>query len=211
MEEKKFSKTYNAFEESKKKSVSTAKIYAISSVVIVIAVLVWTFSIYTSSIGLVNIVDVNGQPLQYETVRQEKLTKTLITSHCERTAYFCNSFDRFTLKENQANTYFLMEKRSADNVFAIFKNNGIYGDVLTRGWSYESKFDKIVSISGSEPPYKVQFTSFIFGKQGDRTEKYLVKSEGILDIHTPQYPENPFGYFFTKYDQIVKRIKDGQD
>lgn len=208
MEEKEFSKTYNKFEQAKKRSVSVTKIQSISSVIIVIAVLVWAFSVYTNSFDKIKVVDTTGQALSHETMREQQLIKTLITSHCERTIFFANSFDRFTLKSNQANTYFLMDKEDANRVFSTFKNSKMYGDVLKRGWQYKATFDRMVSITGKEPPYKVQFTSYIDGIKGESKEKLKVKSEGMIDIHTPKYPENPFGYFFTSYKQNLIRISN---
>jgi len=204
--EENFNKIYNPLQEGKKRNFWISLIRDITAGVIVISAIVFAYSVNKNATSNVTVVSSNASPLESKTVRKTELVNSLLQSHCERTVYFINSFSRFTLKSNQTSAYFMVSKSTADKVFSSFKNSGMYNDVLQQGWEYECKFDKVLKLNTKELPYKVIFQSYITGRFSDTKKKYLVRSEGIIETITPQYPENPFGYYFTKYEQTFKKI-----
>lgn len=204
MEKKDFIKEYDDIQNGKKVNVRTTLIFAITSGIMFLAVLIWAFSIHVSTVDKIKVVDTSSNYLDSKVVRRDKLMKSLITGHCEKAVYFGNTFERMTVKENQAHTYFLVNKTDADKVFETYLNNNAYNDALSRGYEYESKFLNIEEFDISEQPWKVKFLSELTIKKEGAEQKYYIVSTGEIVTHTAQYPENPFGLFFVKYQQEFK-------
>ena len=204
MENKDFIKEYDDIQNGKKVNVRTTLIYAITSGLMFLGMLIWTFSIHVSTVDKIKVVDTSGNYLDSKVVRRDKLMKTLITGHCDKAVYFANSFERMTVKENQAHTYFLINKSDADKVFETYLSNNAYNDALSRGYEYETKFVRIEEFDVTQQPWSVKFLSELTIIKGETTQKYYIVSTGKIVTHTAQYPENPFGLFFVNYQQEFK-------
>ena len=125
----------------------------------------------------------------------------LLKSHCSRTAYFLNSFDRLSLQENRARALFLVNKPDANTVFAKYQADRAYGDALELGVVYKTEFEKIIDIRADGEEYHVRFSSILSIINGDDIRKVRILSEGTAIHATPRFPENTSGFFFRTYDQ----------
>jgi hypothetical protein len=206
MSEKEFIKKYNSLQEGKKRTMTISMIYAISSVVIIISCFIWMYAVSISTVDKLKVIDKTGNYVNTSTVRKEKLLKSLIESHCANTVYYANSFDRLTIKENQAKTLFLMNQKDAKKIFETYLKNNNYNDAIQRSYDFETTIIKIKELDTTEEPYKVSFISEFKISQGEKIQKYYIISEGEIVSHTPQYPENPNGFFFKSYSQEFKSL-----
>ncbi|PHS04996.1 MAG: hypothetical protein COA88_12995 [Kordia sp.] len=206
MNKEKFSKLYNSLQENKRNNVRITLVREVSSVVIVVSVLLWAFSVHRNTVDKIKVTDQSGNVISTKTIRKKKLITSLIKAHCAKSIYYANSFDRMTIKENQAKTFFLINQKSAKKVFETYLNNSNYNDAIQRGYNFEAKFLKIKDFDTSVEPYKVKFYSELTIEQGTITQKYIIVSTGEIITHTPQYPENPYGYYFKNYSQRFKNV-----
>ena len=209
MKEKEFIQKYNGLQASKKSSVTIALIYGICSLIAFIAVLIWAYGVHQSSVNEIKVVDKVGNVLNSSTVRKDKLIKSLIEAQCATTVYYANSFDNLTLKENQARTLFLMNQTDARKIFETYKENNQYHDALQRGYDFETEYLEMKDFDSSKEPFEVSFISKLKISQGDKAPSvYYIVSHGQIITHTPQYPENPYGYYFKSYSQEFKQTEN---
>lgn len=182
------------------------------SFAVIIAILIWTASIQINTIGNVKVIDHNGTYLNTKTEREEKLFESLVQNHCANAVYYVNSFNRLTIKENQAKAVFLMNQNDAARIFSKYKNSNAYGDALDRNVTYTAVFDKLESISKENEPYHVVFHSTLTINDDDRPPlKFKIRSEGNLIKYTPQFPENTSGFYFKNYVQSYEKIKSDEN
>lgn len=203
-------KGFDDLSEAKRRSSLAVKLMFCLAVIIVIGSLVLLYTVTINSQNNVRIVDKAGNYLPSTLTNKDKLFQVLLKNHCANTAYFANSFDRLTIKENQARTVFLCNRTDAMRIFANFNTRGAYADALNRGVIYRTQFLHLDEFSGDREPYHVRFTSLLQIVDNDRpTAEFEIGSEGEIITHTPQYPENTSGLYFIKYSQTFqKRVKD---
>lgn len=181
------------------------------SLLVIAFVLIWTYAIVSNAGDKIKVVDNNGQYLKTTLEKKEKLFKSLIQNHCANTVYYANSFDRMTVKENQAKTLFLLNSADAYRIFAKYKDNHAYNASLDRGVIYKTELEKIDEISGTQEPFHVRFTSVLTIADNDRpTTKVRILSEGDIVSYTPQYPENVSGFYFKNYNQTYQREENNE-
>lgn len=175
---------------------------ALASVVIVCAFTYANKAINTA-MNKILVVNTGGQFLQVETDTQDKLYETLLTAHCAQTVYFANSFDRLSVKTNQARALFLCNQPDMNAVFMVYQNWKAYADCYNRGVVYRCDFNKIeqIKLLSSANEYKVIFSSTLTAIDGNNTKKWNILSEGIAIRTTPRYPENTTGFYFKNYNQ----------
>jgi hypothetical protein len=166
-----------------------------------------------SSMDKIKVVDRSGGYLKTDLIRKEKLFQSLIQNQCANAVYYVNSFDRITIKENQAKALFLINSESCNRIFATYKDNKAYTDALNRGVIYTAVFDKVEKISGTEEPYSVVFSAILTIQDNDRPiSRFLLKCEGDIIEYTPQFPETTSGYYFKNYTQTYEKLEnDGQN
>lgn len=181
------------------------------SFAVIVAILIWTASIQVNTIGNVKVVNQNGAYLNTTTEREEKLFESLVQNHCANAVYYANSFNRLTIRENQAKTVFLMNQNDALRIFSRYKDNKAYGDALDRNVTYTAVFDKMESVSKENEPYHVVFYSTLTINDDDRPPlKFKIRSEGDLIKYTPQFPENTSGFYFKNYVQSYEKLKNDE-
>ena len=157
-------------------------------------------------------VDRGGTYLKTSTEREEKLFESLVQSHCANSVYYANSFNRLTIKENQAKAVFLMNQNDALRIFSRYKDSKAYGDALDRNVNYTAVFDQIESISKDNEPYHVVFYSTLTIIDDDgATLRFKIRSEGDLIKYTPQFPENTSGFYFKNYVQSYEKLKNDEN
>jgi hypothetical protein len=177
------------------------------SFAVIVAVLIWATNIQKNAIGNIKVIDKSGVYLKTSTEREEKLFESLVQNHCSNAVYYINSFNRLTIKENQARAIFLMNQNDALRIFSRYKDNNAYGDALDRNVTYTAVFDQIESISKETEPYHVVFYSTLTISDDDRPAvKFRIRSEGDLIKYTPQYPENTSGLYFKNYVQSYEKL-----
>ena len=92
-------KNFDDLAIAKKNGRSLLAIIVFFSFAVIIAILVWTFSIVSAAADKIKVVDTGGQYLKTSLENKEKLFRSLIQSHCANVVYYANSFDRLTIKE----------------------------------------------------------------------------------------------------------------
>lgn len=208
MENEKFNKIYNSLQDSKRSSVKITLVREVVTVIVVISILTWAFFIHMNTVDKIKVVDQSGNYINTNVVKRGKLINSLIKSHCAKAVYYINSFDRLTIKENQAKSLFLINQKDASRIFDTYYKNNNYNDAIQRGYSFETTFLEINEFAIEEEPYKVKFISELVIEQGNTTQKYHIISTGEIVTSTAQYPENPFGYYFKNYTQTFKKISN---
>ena len=182
------------------------------SFAVIVAILIWTASIAINTNGNIKVVDRGGTYLKTSTEREEKLFESLVQSHCANSVYYANSFNRLTIKENQAKAVFLMNQNDALRIFSRYKDSKAYGDALDRNVNYTAVFDQIESISKDNEPYHVVFYSTLTIIDDDgATLRFKIRSEGDLIKYTPQFPENTSGFYFKNYVQSYEKLKNDEN
>ena len=174
--------------------------------VIVLCVLIWGYRISVRAVDKVLVVDRSGEYLKTFSMENEKLFYVLMRNTCAMTTQYANSFDRFTIKENQVKALFYANKTDLETVFNKYNADASYHEALQNGVIYNCKIEEIKEIVGDNQPYKVKFTSILNVEYQDAIANYRIFSEGELIRTTPQYPENVTGFFFIRYKQTIQRV-----
>jgi hypothetical protein len=200
---KKIIENYNTnIVEPKRLAASNLKAFLIAGCVIVIAGLLFAFSVAQSSVGLIKVAKSNGQFLETTITTEQKFLRTRIEAHCAAASYYANSFDRMSIQENQSRNKFLMAADDATRVYSYYKTNGGYSDAIDRGFTYKTDFLQVDNVSGDKEPYHVNFSSVLkIFQDGNEIAEFSIKSEGDIISYTPQYPENQEGLYFSRYSQ----------
>lgn len=173
---------------------------------VILVVLIWAFSVVTSAQGKVLVIDKGGEYMKTVVEDKQKLFFSLLNNHCALTAYYTNSFDRHTINQNQAKAAFLASKDNLNRIFAMYKDQRAYGDVLDRGIIYKCEFQQLENYNIDNEPYKVTFTSVLTITDEYTTKKILITSSGEIVRISPQYPENISGFYFKNYTQTYQNI-----
>lgn len=204
-------KNFDDLATAKKNGYNYLLLITFFSFAVIVAILIWTASIQINMIGNVKVVNPNGAYLNTTTEREEKLFESLVQNHCANAVYYANSFNRLTIKENQAKAVFLMNQNDAARIFSKYKDSKAYGDALDRNVTYTAVFDKIESISKENEPFHVVFYSTLTINDDDRPPvKFKIRSEGDLIKYTPQFPENTSGFYFKNYVQSYEKLKNDE-
>lgn len=165
-------------------------------------------SVHVSTVNSVKVVDVNGNVLPSRLDEQTGLLTAYVETHSANAVHYLNSFDRLTIKENQARALFLVNAEDANRIFNQFKAQNNYADALTRGVVIKTEYDKLLGIDVSKEPYKVRFQSIMTVYDNEQEpQRFLVISEGEVTNFTAQYPENKVGLYFRKYRQEFKKLE----
>lgn len=205
-------KAFDVYATGKRQSSIAVRLMFALAAVVVVGSLVLVYSVSVSTANKIRVLDRMGNTLPTVVVSEDKLKNVLLQAHCANSVMFLNSFDRVSIKENQARAVFLMSRDDAYRIFATYQTRGAYADALNRGVVYRATFLQLDAVEGDQEPYRVRFTSKLEIKDNDRpTVTFTIKSEGDLVKHTPQYPENQSGLYFTNYQQTFHKNTSGND
>lgn len=177
------------------------------SAVVVMGVLVWAFSVVNAAMGKILVVDKGGEYMKTKVEDNKSLFVALLTHHCAMTSYYTNSFDRNSIKENQAKAAFLASNDNLKRIFAMYVQQKAYGDALDRGVTYKCEFKELLSVKGEQEPYLVTFSSILTIYDVYNTKKILITSSGEVIRQKVKYPENVTGFYFKNYTQEYQTLE----
>lgn len=200
---------FNKLSNAKKQNVILTKMTLGVALIIVVLVLIWGFGVANTALNKVVVVERSGEYLRISAESNEKLFGSLVKSTCSQLTYYANSFDRLSIKENQAKAMFLANKENLQSIFNLYKEQKSYHEAIEYGVVYKCEIENFSHI-GTEEPYQVRFTSILSIINGESIKKFRIFSEGKLIKVTPQFPENVTGFFFTDYKQSIKNLSDGE-
>lgn len=209
MEKEKILADFDGLAEAKKKNAANLKLCLCFALLVVVLVLIWGFMVSTTALNKVVVVERSGEYLKTHAEDGEALFFALVKNTCAEAVKYANSFDRLNLKRNQAHAAFYINKNDLNAVFSKYYNDKAYFDATQNGAKYTCVLDSVQTISGTNPPYRVLFSSTLtIHAVSGQTFKFLIRTDGELITTTPQFPENVTGFFFNKYIQQITRIPD---
>lgn len=196
-------KGFLSYSEAKKKQVLYLKLTFLSMVIIVSIAFFYSYRLASKAMDKVLVVSTGGEILPLQSMEQETLYSSLLTTHCYSVSYYVNSFDVNNIKGNQARAAFLVNQADLNAVFGKYQYDKAYSDVVNKGVVYRCKFDKIEKIqnTGNGSEYQVVFTSTLSIIDNIGTSLFKIVSRGSAIRVTPRYPENPTGFYFKNYTQ----------
>lgn len=202
---------YDDLLEAKRSTSNTIKIAIGLCVFFGLVMIGVIVSIHVSTVNAVKVVDQNGNVLPSTLGTQENLLTSFVETHCANTVYYLNTFDRLTIKENQARALFLVNADDANRIFNQFTAQNFYADALTRGVVFTTKYDKLIGLDVTKEPYRVRFQSIMTVADNDQQPvRFLVISEGEISNFSAQYPENQVGLYFKNYSQEFKKLEEDE-
>lgn len=218
MNKKKILEDIDDFSNAKKKSSQSLKLILLFAFAVILLIAVWAFSCVNTSMNKILVIDRSGEYVKTKVEDNNKLFLSLITNHCSLTSKYVNSFDKLSINENQAWAAFLAPSDDLNRIYAKYNQERAYGDVIDRGVVYRCELKELKSIEGTSEPYQVCFTSVLSIVDGTTIKKILITSQGTIIRHTPKYPENVTGFYFSSYTQnyellqepIKEEVKDEQ-
>lgn len=211
MDKENILKEFDNLAEAKKKNTMNLKLCLGFALVVVILVLAWGLTVSFSALNRVVVVERSGEYLKTYAEDKEQMFITFIKNTCAEATRYANTFDRLSLKKNQAKAAFYINKNDLNAITSKYYNDKAYFDALQNGAVYRCELDSFQIIEGNNEPYKVRFSSTLTvnGVSG-QTIKFLIKTDGDIIRTTPQYPENVTGYFFNRYIQQIIRLREPQ-
>jgi len=206
LEIKKILGDFSRLAEARKNHTLRTKLVFIFCAVAIAMVLLFTYGVVNNAMNRILVVNEGGEFVHFKAMRQDRLYESLVRSHCQRTAYFLNSFDRLSLQENRARALFLVNKPDANTIFAKYQADRAYGDALELGVVYNTEFEKLLEVRADGEEYHVVFTSVLSIINGPDTKRVRITSRGVLMHGTPRFPENVSGFLFRSYSQQYEML-----
>lgn len=205
-------KLSNKVSSGVKKNNSTNRLIIVCFSVCFLAMLFWNYKVQDKYRKNNIVISQNGKVIPYQIMEKEALLSSTISVHCQMTSNLLNSFDRISLKSNQAKSLFLVERNSAMPIFKYYKKAGIYNQVLQLGYSYKNEFKKMSKLNLETYPYEVEFYSVTKIYNGGILEnEVLIKSKGKLSTIEANFEQSPQGYYFTDYTQEYSAVNKDND
>ncbi|MDR1926952.1 MAG: hypothetical protein LBQ13_04750 [Endomicrobium sp.] len=176
------------------------------SIIIVLSSLYFSYRLHSKAIDTVKVIDSEGRVIPSEAKRNQDVFIASLQAHIANSLYYLNTFDRNSIKENQARALFLVDKKSADRIFNSYNTTGAYNDAIRNSYIYASKFVKITSVSSKEP-FSVEFEGLLEITDGDRIVKNKVIGKGKVRYNTPSFPYNTQGMLLYDYLQTYEEVQ----
>lgn len=206
MDKERILNEFDTLSKAKKQQAMMLKLCLGFALTVVIFVLIWGFSISISALDKVVVLSNNGEYLKTEVVSEEALISTRVQTTCEYLTRYANSFDRQTIKANQAKALFYASSQDLNPIFNKYYNDRAYTDATNTGAVYNCNLERVESISGSNEPYEVRFTSILSISSSGKLYRFRLHSEGKIISTTPHYPENITGFMFSELKQRAEPI-----
>lgn len=211
MNKEKILSEFDHLSRSKKQSATVLKLCLVFALLVVILMLIWGFAISQTALNKVVVLSKSGEYLQTEAVNAEALFNARIQSTCNFATSYANSFDRQSIKMNQAKAQFYINRNDLNAIFQKYFNDRSYNDATNAGAVYECHLEQVESIEGNNEPYKVRFTSLLSIFSGSKVFRFRIHSDGELIGTSPRYPENVTGFMFSRLVQSLEKIPTEQD
>lgn len=202
---------FDHLSKAKKQSSIALKLCLAFAIIVIALVLIWGFAISQTALGKVVVLSKSGEYLQTEAVSTEALFNARIQSTCNFATSYANSFDRQSIKMNQAKAQFYVNRNDLNAIFQKYFNDRAYTDATNAGAVYECHLEHLESLESDNEPYKVRFTSLLNIFSGGKVYRFRLRSEGEIISTTPRYPENVTGFIFSRLVQSLEQIPTEQD
>lgn len=181
------------------------------SLVVVFGALLFSFGLQSKAIDIVKVIDSSGRKIESETKREQEILYSTIQAHMSNAVFYLNSFDRASIKENQARALFLVDKKSADRIFNSYNSTGGYNDAIRNSYIYAAKLTKITKLEGKNEPFSVEIEGELTITDGDRILKNKITGKGKLRYNTPSFPTNPQGFLLYDYLQNYEPVSEEEN
>lgn len=191
---------------AKRQSALALKLSLGFALVVVLFVLAWGFAVSQTALSKVVVLSKSGEYLQTEVVGSEALFNARIQSTCNYATSLANSFDRQSIKLNQAKAQFYVNKTDLNAIFQKYFNDRAYTDATNNGAVYECHLERLNALEGDNEPYKVSFTSLLSVYSGSKVFLFRLHSDGEIISTSPRYPENVTGLMFSRLTQRLEAI-----
>ncbi|RAI97021.1 hypothetical protein LX64_05166 [Chitinophaga skermanii] len=200
---------FNEYSLSKKASTRNGLLFLAAFTFLVALVFIYATRIIQDAKNTIIVVDRgSGELLKSNVTYYNKLMISLIKNHCANTAYYLNSFDRYTLDQNMAKGLFLVNRPDAQKIFKKYKDQRGYGDALELGYVYQTEMVEVLELNTDKEPYKVRFKSILQIYEDHKViTRYTIVSDGEIRRSAAQWPENQNGLYFTSYEQTYQPLK----
>lgn len=198
---------FDNYAKAKKQNVLALKLSLIFAGVVVVCVLFWGFTVFKTALNQVLVIERSGEYVKFSADNNERLFQTLIKSTCEKVTHYANSFDRISLRENQAKAAFYANKEMLQRIFIKYQSDASYHDALENGTQYVCDLEEVQEIKGDNTPFEVSFTSMLSVYYNNNVNRYRIYSSGKLIKTTIQYPDNVTGFTFSELTQRVEKIQ----
>lgn len=193
---------FNSLSDARQRLSLNIRLILLFTSITVVTVSYFAYRIQRDAMQRIIVVDSTGEMKKVRAESEDKVYLTLLYSHCEQSGTFANSFDEFSISENQEKASHLIAKADLDRIIAAYAREGAYQDVRTRGVTYRYQFGNILTatnLGGNE--YRVQFYGILSILDGEVTKQVRITSEGIAIRVEPHWPQNVTGYRFRTYSQ----------
>ena len=153
-------------------------------------------------------VERSGEYLKTHAEDSEALFLALVKNTCAEATRYANSFDRISLKRNQAHAAFYVNKNDLNAVFSKYYNDKAYFDAAQNGAVINARLTACSIFPAAMGRTRVEFTSIltVYGVSGQQL-RFLIRTRGELVRTTPQFPENVTGIFFNQFLQQIVRVR----
>lgn len=197
---------FDTLTKAKKQHSTMVKLCLGFALAVVVLVLIWGFGVSISALDKVVVISNSGEYLQTESINTEALFSARIQTTCEYVTRYANSFDRQTIKANQARALFYGNSHDLNVIFQKYYNDRAYTDATNTGAVYNCTLERVESIHGDNEPYEVKFTSILTIASSGKVYRFRIYSEGKVVSTTPRYPENVTGFIFSELTQRAEAI-----
>lgn len=194
-------KGYDDVVEGKRNGRLAMYLITVGCLIITISALVISAVLQASSADKMKVIDNTGRVIKSDLQREEEVRISTVQAHLSNALFYLNSFDRNSIKENQARALFLVDKKSADRIFSSFNRQGAYNDALQSGFIYRAKFIKLTQLEGKSEPFAFTLEGELTVTDGSRTIKTKIIGKGNIRYSTPNFPNNPQGMLVYDYLQ----------
>lgn len=204
-------KGYDDVVEGKRTGRLAMWLITIVSIVITLSALIISALLQANSADKMKVIDNTGRVIKSDLRREEDVRIATVQAHLANAIFYLNSFDRNSIKENQARALFLVDKKSADRIFNSYNRQGAYNDALQSGYIYRAKFNKLTILEGTSEPFAFEMEGELTVTDGSRTIKTKIIGKGNLRYSTPNFPNNPQGMLVYDYLQQYEDMPEEQN
>lgn len=202
MEDSKLIAVHNQTLEGVRSNKKQSKILLVLFAFCFIGVLVFAGYIYKTSLGLVYVVETNGQYLPTRLERRQHLIVNTIKDFTTQSNYLVNSINRMTVQSNIAKARILISPKDLAFIFNTYKKNKYYARAKEQGFEYKTELVRFENIDITKKPYTVSFISKTSVWDGIRLkEEFYVRGEGEITEQPPIYEISTHGFYFSNYKQ----------
>lgn len=194
-------KGYDDVVEGKRNGRLAMWLITVGSVIFGLTALIISALLQAESADKMKVIDSTGRVIQSDLRREEEVRVSTIQAHLANAMFYLNSFDRNSIKENQARALFLVDKKSADRIFNSYNRQGAYNDALQSGYIYRAKFNKLTVLEGKTEPFTFEAEGELSVTDGSRTITTKIVGKGNIRYSNPNFPNNPQGMIIYDYLQ----------